>query len=304
MITGGFVMRVGLIGTGNMGNRFGPKILNAGHTLTVNDLDREAATALCEAGAAWADSPAAVARVSDVVLSSLPSPAAVERVALDPENGVVAGLQPGGVYVDVSTSTPTLARLIAEACRQHGVDSLDAPLSSGGVYTTVGGDPAVFERCRPVLEAVSDHVLYMGGTGMGQVAKLVRQYQSFSSFVCEVEALLIAVKAGADLDAVTESLSASVGRSSFGERTISSILRRDFGTPETATATLNIVAKDLSLAVELACQVGAPAQAGLAASDVLQRGLALGWGRHQFWAAVQVLEEMAGVKLELPQPGA
>lgn len=292
-------MRVGLIGTGNMGNRFGPKLIRAGHDLTVYDLRRESATALCEMGAHWAGSPAAVAEAAEVVITSLPSPAAVESVALDPQEGVVSALGAHGVYIDMSTSTPTLANRIAEACRARGVDSLDAPLSSGGVYTTVGGDAAVFERCRPVLGAVSDHVIHVGGTGMGQVAKLVRQYVSFSTFVAELEALLIAAKAGANLQAVTQFLRASMGRSGFSERSIDSIFRRDFGTPETATATLDIVAKDLSLAVDLARQVQAPAQVGLAASDVLQRGLALGWGRYNFWAAVHSLEEVAGMKLEV-----
>ncbi len=98
-------MDVGLIGTGNMGGRFGPKILAAGHKLTVFDLRREATADLCEAGATWADTPAAVAQASSVVLTSLPSPAVVEEVVFDPSTGILAGLAPGGVYIDHSTST-------------------------------------------------------------------------------------------------------------------------------------------------------------------------------------------------------
>ncbi len=297
-------MQLGLIGTGTMGNRFGPKLLSAGHSLTVHDLRREAATALCEAGAQWADSPDAVARASEVVITSLPGPTAVEKVMFGQAHGLLDAMRPGTTYVDMSTSTPWLAREIAEACQAKGISALDAPLSSGGVFITVGGDPAVFERCRPVLDAVGEQVSFVGGPGMGQVFKLVRQHVSFSTFLVEAEALLIGAKAGADLQAMSQFIGGSVGHSDFQARTLASLFERDFGAPGTATATLDIVSKDISLAVELARQVQAPASIGLAVADVLQRGQAEGWGSYNFWAAVQVLEQMAHGELRSSGPPA
>ncbi|MEE8519326.1 MAG: NAD(P)-dependent oxidoreductase [Dehalococcoidia bacterium] len=286
-------MRVGLIGVGTMGGRMGPRLLAGGHELTVNDVRPEAATELREAGATWAEDPAGVAKASEVVLTSLPNPAVIEQVAEE----LMEAMTPGSVYVDISTSPPALARKLTEAFGKRDIAVLDAPLSSGGVFTTVGGDEDVFERCRPVFEAMCEHVLYVGRTGMGQVTKLVRQHVSFGSFILEAEALLICAKAGGDVKAVAEFLSASVGRSQFHARAMDRVFKRDFGTPENSSAKLDIVAKDLSLAVDAAREVDAPVHMGTYVADVLRRGQDQGWGRNEFWSAVQVLEQEAGCEL-------
>jgi 3-hydroxyisobutyrate dehydrogenase-like beta-hydroxyacid dehydrogenase len=206
-------------------------------------------------------------------------------------------MKPGSTYVDMSTSTPWLARDIHAAFKQAGLDALDAPLSNGGVFIGVGGDEAAYERCRPVLEAAGEHVFRVGGPGMGQAAKLVRQYVAFSSFMAEAEGLVIAAKAGLDPGKMATFLGQTLGSSPHRERVIGALLQGDFGDPETAASKLDIVAKDLALAVELARRAGSPANVGLAASDVLQRGQAQGWGRLNFWSAVQVIEEMAGAQV-------
>ena len=293
-------MRVGLIGTGNMGNRIGPKILRARHSLAVFDVRREAATALCEAGAEWLSSPAELAGSVEAVLTSLPSPDIVRKVVMDPEQGLLAAMSRGSAYIDISTSTPWLAQDIANAARARGIDALDAPLSSGGVYLGVGGERAAYDRLLPVLEAIGDHVFYVGGPGLGQTAKLVRQYASFCGFMAEAEALVLAAKAGLDAPAIADFLGASVGRSDFRDRVLGGLFARDFGEPGQASSTLDIVAKDVSLAVELARRVHSPAAIGLTVSDTLQRGQAQGWGRHNFWSAVKVLEQFAGVELRRP----
>src|SRR5438552_624391 len=173
-------------------------------------------------------------------------------------------MRAGSAYIDISTSTPWLAQEIAEAANAVGVDAFDAPLSSGGVYIGVGGDRQAFERWRPVLEAAGDHVSYVGGPGMGQALKLVRQYVGFSHFMAEAEALVIAAKAGLDVKATAEFVGASVGGSAFRDRVFGALFARDFGTPGQAPSALDIVAKDLQLAVELARRVHAPATIELA----------------------------------------
>jgi len=290
-------MRVGLIGTGNMGNRIGPKVLRGGHALTVYDVRAEAAAALRQAGAQWADSLAQLASSVEVVMTSLPSPSIVEEVVLDRRDGLVTAMAPGSAYIDISTSTPWLAQEIAQELEAVGVDALDAPLSSGGEYIGVGGEDAAFERWRPVLDAMSDHVFHVGGPGTGQAAKLVRQYASFCSFMAEAEALVMAAKAGLNAGAIAGFLGDSVGRTPFRDRVLGSLFARDFGIPGQATATLDIVAKDVNLAVEFARRIQAPAGVGLAVSDTFQRAQAQGWGGQNFWAAVQILEQQAQTEL-------
>src|SRR5215468_5356372 len=119
-------MQLGFVGTGTMGNPMARCLIEAGHQLTVYDLRREAATNLCALGAHWADSPGAVAAASEVVFTSLPGPAEVEQGVLDPVGGILAGLRPGGAYIDMTTNAPSVFRRLAEACRARGVKVLDA----------------------------------------------------------------------------------------------------------------------------------------------------------------------------------
>jgi 3-hydroxyisobutyrate dehydrogenase-like beta-hydroxyacid dehydrogenase len=292
-------MKVGFIGIGNIGGRLAPRLIEAGHELFVNDLRREAAGALIERGATWCESPRAVGESSDVVFTSVPGPSDVEKVLLTPETGLVNGLSNGKVFIDLTTSYPEMSRRLAAACRERGAEMLDCPVSNGGAFMSVGGDRAAFDRCLPVMEAIcgSGHVFYMGESGMGNVAKLVRQYQGFVNFWTYVEALMIGKKAGADVSAVIEFISATRGGPMPGANWIDGMLEGAFDASPGSSALLDIVAKDVSLAIELARQVGAPALTGLGADDIMKRGQARGLSRKQFFAAVQVLEEMAGERL-------
>jgi 3-hydroxyisobutyrate dehydrogenase-like beta-hydroxyacid dehydrogenase len=149
-------MQLGFVGTGTMGNPMARCLLEAGHTLMVYDTRREATTDLCERGAGWADNPCAVAQVSEVVFTSLPGPAEVEHAVLAPTTGVLAGLQSGGAYIDMTTNAPWVMRRIAEVCRSRGVAVLDAPVSGRppGMTIMVGGDAATFTTYRPLLECM------------------------------------------------------------------------------------------------------------------------------------------------------
>ncbi|MBM3940432.1 MAG: NAD(P)-dependent oxidoreductase [SAR202 cluster bacterium] len=294
-------MHIGFVGTGNIGNRFVKKLLEARHTVTVTDLRKAAAENLLALGARWAEWPADVARAAGTVLASLPNPSAVERVALDERAGVLDALPEGGVFVDMSTSPPALARRIAAAYAAKRRVALDAPVSNGGVFTTVGGDRATFERLRPVFEVISPgRVLYMGEAGQGQVAKLTRQYVSFVNFFTISEAIMIAARSGADVRAVLDFIGASTRHGDFWSRSFNSLFTGDFATPETAGAKLDIVSKDVHLALELAREAKAPANIGLPVADLLERGQAQGWGQYEYWIAVKVLEQMANHELRPP----
>jgi 3-hydroxyisobutyrate dehydrogenase-like beta-hydroxyacid dehydrogenase len=266
--------------------------------VTVHDLRREATTNLCELGARWADNPRAVAEASEAVFTSLPGPAEVEKGLLDPSTGILAGLRPGGAYIDMTTNAPPLVRRLAEVCQARGVEMLDAPVSGRppGMTIMVGGNAATFATYRPLLECMGRQVFYVGETGAGCIAKLVTQYLGYTNFIAALEGLLIGARAGIDLGVLAQIVPVSAGAS----RTFDNIPRAVFSGEFVAGGTLDIVAKDIHLACELARQVGAPAHLGLLADDMLQRAQAQGWGQQGFPIVARILEAMAGVELRTP----
>jgi 3-hydroxyisobutyrate dehydrogenase-like beta-hydroxyacid dehydrogenase len=291
-------MRLGFVGTGTMGAPMARCLIDAGHQLTVYDVRPDATAALCARGARSAEDPAAVASGSEVVFTSLPGPAEVENTALDPETGILTALQEGGAYIDMTTNSPSVARRVAEACRVRGVDMLDAPVSGRPPTMTVmvGGDEAVFARYRPLLAAMAGNIFYVGAAGAGCTAKLVTQYLGYTNFVAALEGMLIGAKAGIDLGVLAQIVPMSAGAS----RTFDNIPRSVLPGTFTAGGTLDIVAKDLQLARDLAREVGAPAHLGLLAHDVLSRAQAQGWGQEGFPIAARILEAMAGAELRAP----
>ena len=288
-------MRLGFIGTGTMGNPMVRCLLEAGHRVTVNDLSREATTNLCEQGATWADHPLEVAQASQVVFTSLPTPAAVEEVMLHPETGALAGLGQDSVFFDMTSNSPTVFRRIADVCRQKGVHALDAPVSGRppGMTIMVGGDRAVFDQYLPLLKNMGSNIFYVGGTGTGCVAKLVTQYLGYCNFITAAEGLLIGAKAGIDLNTLAQIVPVSAGAS----RTFENIPRAVFDGSFVSGGSLDIVAKDLDLACQMAREAGAPSRMGAIADEFFKRAQAQGWGLDGYPAVVKILEQMAGNEL-------
>ena len=288
-------MRLGFVGTGTMGAPMVSCLIDAGHELTVCDVRPTATATLAGRGAHEAGSPAEVARHSEVVFTSLPGPREVEHAVLDSAAGILAGLAVGGAYIDMTTNAPAVARRIAEVCSTRGVDVLDAPVSGRPPTMTVmaGGDPAVFTKYRPLLAAMAGNIFHVGEAGAGCVAKLVTQYLGYTNFVAALEGLLIGAKAGIDLAQLARIVPLSAGASRTFDNIPRSVLTGTF----TAGGTLDIVAKDLALACDLAREVAAPANLGLLAHDVLHRAQAQGWGQEGFPVAARILEAMAGVEL-------
>jgi 3-hydroxyisobutyrate dehydrogenase-like beta-hydroxyacid dehydrogenase len=288
-------MRIGFVGTGTMGNPMARCLLEAGHQVAVHDLRREATADLCAVGARWTENPRAVAEASEVVFTSLPGPAEVERAVLDPSSGILAGLPSGGGYVDMTTNAPNVVRRIAEACRARGVAMLDAPVSGRPPAMTimVGGDPTTFATYQPLLACMGRNIFHVGEIGAGCVAKLVTQYLGYANFITSLEGLLIGARAGLDLGVLAQIVPVSAGAS----RTFDNIPRSVFDGTFRAGGTLDIVAKDVHLACELARDVGAPAHMGVIADDAYQRAQAQGWGQLGFPIVARILEAMAGVEL-------
>jgi len=288
-------MRIGFVGTGTMGTPIAGCLIAAGHQLTVYDIRREATGALVAQGAGLAETPRAAAEGVDAVFTSLPGPAEVEVAVLDPEAGILRGMPSGAAYIDLTTNAPNTIRLLAERCGERGIAFLDAPVSGRPPNMTVmvGGEEADFARLRPLFEAIARNVFHVGPSGAGCVAKLVTQYLGYTNFIAALEGMLVAAKAGIDLGVLARIVPVSAGAS----RTFDNIPRSVLTGAFTSGGTLDIVAKDMDLAVSLAREVGAPGALGALASDVYKRAQAQGWGGEGFPVVARILEAMAGVEL-------
>ena len=284
-------MNLGYIGTGVMGNPMAKALIEAGHSVTVHDLNRESATNLCEMGANWADDPRQLSESSEVVFTSLPGPVQAENVLTNPDTGILSGLRVGGTWVDTTTNSPTMVHKLASLCKQRGIEMLDCPVSGRipNMTMMVGGDQAVFNKQRPVLETMGKEVIYVGGTASGCTAKLVTQYLGYSNFIAGIEGMLIGAKAGLDMDILARLIPISASASGVMERSMGVVLDGTFA----SNGTLDIVAKDLHLACQLARDVQAPSRIGDIVDDVLQRAQAQGWGQEGYPIVAKVLEQMA-----------
>ena len=199
---------VAFIGLGIMGRHMAGHLQRAGHRLHVYNRSRGGAESLLAAGARWHDSAGAAAAAADVTVTIVGFPADVESVYLGP-GGIVERARPGSLLIDMTTSSPDLARRIAEAAAARGVQALDAPVSGGDVGARearlsimVGGEPAAFERALPLLRAMGASIVRQGGPGAGQHAKMANQIVIASTMLGVCEGLAYARRAGLDTTAV------------------------------------------------------------------------------------------------------
>lgn len=299
-------MDLGFIGVGNMGAGMANNALKAGHKLIVNDVRRDAAGPLLEHGATWAETPKQVAMQSEITFTSLPGPPEVEAVGLGAE-GVLAGCKPGSVYIDLSTNSPTLVRRMHAIFREKGVDMLDAPVSGGviGARTgllavMVGGDEAVYQRVKPVLDAIGDNVVYCGGIGTGSICKLVHNCIGAITSQAIAELFTLGVKSGADVKALWETTRrGAFGRGAGGiHRLPDTWFNGDFEPNwEKGFFSTALMRKDVGLATQLAREFNVPmALANLAEQELVQ-AMNRGWGGDPTTKVRLLQEERAGVQV-------
>ena len=290
-------MRIGFVGTGRMGTLIAGSLIRAGHVLSVFDCRQDATADLCTQGAERAETAFAAAYDSDVVFTSLPGPIEFEAAMLEPQNGILAGIRPGAAHIDLTTNAPKTIARVAEACRARGIELVDAPVSGRPPTMTVmvGASDASFAKYRPLFDAIAANVFHVGPTGAGATAKLVTQYLGYTNFIASLEGMIIAAKAGIDLETLAKIVPVSAGQS----RTFDNIPRGVFPGTFAAGGTLDIVAKDVDLAIQLAQDVGATAFLGALAADIYKRAQAKGWGREGFPVVARVLEAMAGIDLRV-----
>ncbi len=293
---------VGFIGLGNMGYPIAANIRRAGYPIVVFDIRAEVTRDFAEQhGARVAASAAAVASAAGVVFTSLPGPVEVEAVALGPE-GVLRGIRPGSVYVDLTTSRPALIREIEPRFLAKGAHVLDAPVSGGrtgaearNLAVMGGGEREVFERVRPILEAFGDKVFYAGTIGAGSVAKLVHNMVAHGVRQAIAEGLTLGVKAGVQTEALWECVRrGSVGRMQVLHEGLPRTWFRDQFEPMFA---LSLALKDIGLATELAEEYRVPLPVASLARAIALEAVSRGWGDLDHNVTVRLQEEAAGVEV-------
>jgi 3-hydroxyisobutyrate dehydrogenase len=296
---------VGLIGLGNMGGGMAGNLIAAGYPLVVHDVRPEVVRGFVARGARAAATAAELAGRVDVTLSSLPGPSEVESVGVGP-GGILDGIRPGSVWVDTSTSRPTLIRRLEPRFRAKGAHVVDAPVSGGkagaatrNLAVMVGGDRKVYERVKPVLDAIGDKVFYAGAIGAGSVCKLVHNMAGHSVRQAIAEALTLGVKAGVDAEAVWECIRrGALGRMHYlHEGMPKTVFRGAYDPPMFA---LSLARKDIGLATELAREFDVPMPMANLAEQIAIEAMNRGWGGLDNNVVFRLQEEAAGVEVRAP----
>jgi 3-hydroxyisobutyrate dehydrogenase-like beta-hydroxyacid dehydrogenase len=298
-------MNVGFIGLGLMGASMASNLQAAGHTLVVHDVRKPAAAPHVAAGAVWKDTPRAVAEAALVVFTSLPGPPEVEQVTAGPE-GLLHGVRAGSAVFDLSTNAPALVRQLDGLFAARGAHVLDAPVSGGpgGAKTRrlaiwVGGERAVYDRYRPLLEAMGDQPYYVGPVGAGAVAKLVHNCASFTIRAVLAEVFSMGVKAGVAPDLLWQ----AVRQGNSGRRRTFDVLAEKFlpGEFEPPSFALRLGHKDVSLATALGREYGVPMRLANLALEEITEALGRGWGDRDSSSFMLLEEERAGVTIKVPR---
>ena len=293
------MIRVGFVGLGQMGLPMARNLLKAGFPLVVYNRTRAKADALVAEGAHAAGSPAEVAAGCDLFLSCVPKPPDVEKVFLG-DDGAVAVARAGQVLCDMSTVDPETHRRIAAAAAERGAEYLDAPISGGTsgareatLAIMVGGSAAAFERAKPAFEAMGKSIYHVGPVGAGATVKLVNQMMGAIANCAVVEGLVLGTKAGIDPQLLYDIVSRSSGNSAALGGMAPNILKRNFE----PGFTLDLMHKDVSLAVEMARRLGVRTLLGGLAEQVVQEARGAGLGDRATFALVQPLERISGVEV-------
>jgi 3-hydroxyisobutyrate dehydrogenase len=295
-------MNVGFIGLGNLGRHLAARLLAAGYPLTVHDRDATAVAGLIAAGAAAAGSPRAVAEASDCVITCLPSPRAVNDVVAGP-GGVLEGLRRGGTWIEMSTNDPHELERLAALAAEHGIATLECPVTGGihlaaaGQITVIaGGDEAVFEAHRSLLEAIGGRVLRAGPLGKASVIKVITNMLAFIHLVAVGEALMLAKRGGVPLATAYEVIRASSGNSFVHETESQLILNGSYD----IGFTMDLAVKDLGFALDLGRELGVPLELAALVEQAFLRAREEYGGSAWSSQVVKLLEEEVGEDLRAP----
>jgi 3-hydroxyisobutyrate dehydrogenase-like beta-hydroxyacid dehydrogenase len=294
------MQRIGFVGIGLMGQQMSRRLLAAGFPVMVWNRTKARAADLLAAGAAWGESPRALAEASDVVIVMVTDSAASEAVIAGPQ-GVLAGAHPGLTLIDMGSVAPETSRAMAERARAKGVPMLDAPVtgnpkvaSEGKLGIMVGGPQATFDACLPIFQAMGVKIIHVGENGKGTTLKLINNLIMGVAIQAVAEALVLAQKAGIDPVKVQEITSVGGARTGAMETRGRRMITHDFSPHFSA----NNMYKDLSTALKLADEVGASLPATSIAREMLRAVKSQGKGEMDSCAVLTVIEALADTVVE------
>jgi 3-hydroxyisobutyrate dehydrogenase-like beta-hydroxyacid dehydrogenase len=292
---------LGYVGLGVMGSSVTRRLLDAGHTVHVWNRTSEKAEPLLEAGAQWANSPREVAERAEIVFTMVTNTAAV-RAVFEGDDGILAGLAPGKIYIDMSTASPANSRSLAEHVEAAGAQMLDAPVSGtsitvdqGKASLMVGGDADAFERAKPILEAIGPKVFHMGGNGTAVGLKIAINLSLAVQMLAFSEGVLLAEKSGIDRERVVEAMLASVIASPMVAYRGPLVL----GHPDDVWFDCHMMQKDMNLALEMGRELEVPLPTTALSNEYLTAANGMGIGEKDFAVIFDVLASMSGVRTEV-----
>jgi 3-hydroxyisobutyrate dehydrogenase len=288
---------LGFVGLGVMGGQMVNRLLSKGHSVTGYNRTRAKAQWLIDKGMRWADSPRAVSAAADFTLSMVSNSAALGMVAEGPD-GMLAGLGKGKVLIDMSTVSPEFSRGVAAKVRQQGADMVDAPVSGsvttlqqGKLSVMVGGRRETFERVKPLLEDIGPKVTYVGGNGVALSMKIAVNLSLGAQMLAFSEGVLLAEKSGIAREVAVDVLTHSAVASPMIQYRGPFVLQQ----PEEAWFDVNMMQKDMLLALELGRQLNVPLPTTAVTNEFLTAARGMGWEKQDFAVVFDVLARMSGV---------
>jgi 3-hydroxyisobutyrate dehydrogenase-like beta-hydroxyacid dehydrogenase len=286
---------LGFVGLGLMGSRIVKRLLGAGHQVSGYNRTRAKAEALIQAGMQWKETPGEVAQAADITFSMVMDTAALSSITEGPD-GILAGLSPGKIYIDMSTVSPRLTRELAGRVAATGAQMLDAPVSgslpaaeSGTLIIYVGGSAEALEKARPVLEQLSQKIIHVGENGQAIATKIAINLNLPGQLISFFEGVLLAERSGipraAALDALLNSVIASTALKYRGPF----ILKM----PEEVWFSAAMMRKDILLALELGEELGVELRTAKLVDEMLTKAVELGWGDEDFAVLFKVVEHLS-----------
>jgi len=289
---------LGFVGLGVMGGELVNRLLSKGHSVTGYNRTKAKAEWLIKKGMKWADSPRAVAAAVDVVFSMVTNSAALQAIVERPD-GILAGLAPGKIYVDISTVSPDYSRSVAEKVRAKGADMVDAPVSGsvitlqeGKLSVMVGGRKETFEKIKPLLQDIGPKVTHVGDNGLALVIKIASNLSLAVQMLAFSEGVLLAEKSGISREIAVEVLTNSAIASPMIKYRGPFVLKL----PEEAWFNVNMMQKDMLLALELGRKLDVPMPSTAVANEFLTAARGMGLVEEDFAVVFDVLAHMSGVK--------
>ena len=293
------LINIGWIGTGVMGQSMCRHLMDKGFAMTVYNRSRDKAESLIHKGAKWASSPSEVAKASDVVFTMLGFPKDVEEVYMGKE-GIFSGVNEGSFIVDMTTTSPSLAKQIYSLAKEKGVHAVDAPVSGGDVGARsgtlsimVGGNPEVVEKIKPLLEVMGKKIVHQGYAGSGQHAKMCNQIVIAGTMVGVCESLIYGYKAGLDMKTMLSSISGGAAACWALDNMAPRILKRDFN----PGFFVEHFIKDMGIALDEAKRMQLVLPGLALANQLYMSVLAHGGGKSGTQALMLALEQMSNISL-------